>query len=156
MSNRRLRPATAADAPPLSALIHRVMDQSYVGHYSAAGIAHFKAVHTAEVIADRLQRGPVLLIQEAGVPIATGCLDGDRIFGMFVDPVRQGAGLGRAMITALESMAKARKLSKVVLYVSIPAYSFYERQGYVIGDEIVKDIGGGETVRFWDAEKHLT
>lgn len=51
---------------------------------------------------------------------------------------------------------KARKLDKVVLYVSIPAYAFYERQGYVIGDEIVKDIGGGETVRFWDAEKHLT
>lgn len=155
MSEITLRPAQARDAMALSAHIHATIDASYPPHYGPDGIAHFKAVHTPSAIADRIARGLVLLIEEAGAVLATGCLDGDRIFGVFVDPARQGCGFGRRIMDALEAAARARGLVRVVLYASLPAEAFYRSLGYDLGAEIVKPVGQGGSVRFRDAFKTL-
>jgi predicted GNAT family N-acyltransferase len=51
-------------------------------------------------------------------------------------PELRGAGIGRALMDALEAEARARGLSEVVLHAQVPVIPFYERLGYVAEGEL--------------------
>jgi predicted GNAT family N-acyltransferase len=61
-----------------------------------------------------------------------------RIRQMAVSPSRQGKGLGRRMMAALEANLRARGVTKFVLKARASAVGFYEKLGYtVVGDQFV-------------------
>ena len=144
----RPRAATAGDVPALHALVHRTIAESYRGHDAPAAIAFFQDFHNRTEIAARLARGRVLLVEEAGVPIATGTLDGAEILGLFVAPERQGRGLGRLLVEALLEEARARDLPSVHLSMALPSYDFYARLGFVPGEDLATVLPSGEAIRY--------
>jgi GNAT superfamily N-acetyltransferase len=126
---RTLRPATAADAPSLVALINRAYE---IEKFFVEG----DRVSPAQV-AELLSRGVFLIGEEVGVPAACVYVEitGDRgYFGLLsVDPTRQKHGWGRAMVEAAEHHARAAgcvamDLSVVNLRTELPP--FYHRLGY--------------------------
>jgi GNAT superfamily N-acetyltransferase len=151
----RPRIATRGDVPALCALIHRSIAESYRGHYAPAAIAFFHDFHDTAAIEARLARGHVLLIEEAGAPVATGTLDGAEILGLFVAPERQGTGLGRSLVGALLEEARARGLTSVHLSMALPSYAFYARLGFAAGEELATILPTGEAIRYRMARLEL-
>jgi GNAT superfamily N-acetyltransferase len=60
----------------------------------------------------------------------------------YVAPSRQRVGVGTALLGALEAVARARGLDKVVLTSTVGARSFYEHSGYSLSGPPVPGFGG--------------
>jgi GNAT superfamily N-acetyltransferase len=71
----------------------------------------------------------------------------------YVAPGRQRAGMGRALLGALEAVARARGLQKVVLKSTVGARAFYESNGYVPSGDPVSGCG---RVRCFPYEKTIS
>ena len=56
---------------------------------------------------------------------------------------------------ALEEQAHVDGYNKVSLGVSLPSRKFYEGLGYMIIEEKHIDVGGGQQLDYWHAEKQL-
>ncbi|MDT0330449.1 GNAT family N-acetyltransferase [Nocardiopsis lambiniae] len=87
-----------------------------------------------------------LLALVDGVPAGTVRLvdqgDGTGLLGrMAVLPERRGAGLGAALVRAVEDRARARGLRAVELHAQTHALGFYERLGYAAHGEEFLDAG---------------
>jgi ribosomal protein S18 acetylase RimI-like enzyme len=133
----QLRIARADEASAVAALVNAAFQVE----------AFFKRGDRTDAaeVRDLMQRGEFLVVDEpqaagdSGTGL-TACvyvrMNGDRgYFGMLsIDPRFQGRGLGRSIVTAVESRFRAQGCRAVDIHVvnlrkELPA--FYERQGYV-------------------------
>jgi GNAT superfamily N-acetyltransferase len=87
--------------------------------------------------------------------VATGALVGDEITGVFVARDQQGRGLGRLLMDELEAAARARGKTSTRLNVSLPSKGFYEGRGYRISERLSGDMGEGQYLDYWEADKRL-
>ena len=62
--------------------------------------------------------------------LASGRLEGNTIYTIYVDPKYHRNGIGTAMIKQLEKLAKSKKINKVKLYAIKTAIGFYRKMGY--------------------------
>lgn len=142
-----IREATAADLPPLRALVER----AYRGDTARAGWTHeadlldgqrTDEAALAEVLADPRQR---MLVAEASGRLI-GCVQvADRGNGLAylglltVDPALQAAGLGRRLVGVAEATAQsfgATRMEMTVIRQRGELIAYYERRGYrATGDE---------------------
>ena len=136
-------------------LIRETIRVSYARAYPPRALAFFQDFHTEDKIAERSQTGSVLVVEEKGELVATGSLVDGEIFAVFVHPGRQRAGLGKALMKALEDRARGSGLRESLLSVSLPAKRFYEDLGYEIVEACSKDLGDGQRLDFWKARKRL-
>jgi len=150
-----LRPLREGEASLLRRLIHRTIDSSYGGVYPPRAVRFFKLYHAEQKILLRQEEGEVLVLGKEGGLAATGSLVGCEILGVFVDPLCQGKGYGRHVMARLEAMARARGCRRVSLSVSLPSRGFYEALGYQLKKERAMDVGQGQRLRYWPAEKYL-
>lgn len=150
-----VRPVSDGDCEAVIRLIRETVRVSYAGVYPPKAHALFDEIHSTDALARRRRDGAVVVLEEDGEVTATGALEGDTIFAVFVDPNRQGGGRGRRVMAALEDEARARGMETVRLFVSLPSRPFYESLGYSIEDEVVRDLGDGQELRFWNASKAL-
>lgn len=150
-----LRAFAPSDATAVTALIHRTIDACYTGAYPPRAVRFFKDYHSVDRVRDRGGAGAVLVIEHAGEIVATGSLVGGEITGVFVDPNHQRAGLGVRLMEALEDAALSAGIAVTDLSVSLPSRGFYERCGYHIVDARSIDVGEGERLDYWAAEKPL-
>lgn len=136
-----IRPATAADVPALHALIER----AYRGDASRAGWTHeadylsgprTTAAAVAAIVADP---SATMLVADAGGAIVacvqvTDSGDGLAYLGLLaVEPTGQAAGVGRTMIAAAETHARAfgaRRMEMTVVDRRAALIAYYERRGY--------------------------
>jgi GNAT superfamily N-acetyltransferase len=150
-----LRPFAPADAAAVHSLIHRTIDASYASSYPPRAVTWFKGYHSMQAISERAAGGWVLVVEDADGIVATGTLLGEEICGVFVSPDRQGGGLGRALMDALETAAASAGLAHVTLSVSLPSRGFYEQRGYILTDLLSGDVGEGQTLDYWEGTKAL-
>jgi GNAT superfamily N-acetyltransferase len=151
----RLRVCDKADGPAVHDVIHRTIDECYPPVYPPRAIAFFKRFHSPQAIAQRLELGHVLVVEDEGQVVATGSLVGDEITAVFVTPRAQRTGLGGLVMDRLEALAASVGSRSVRLSVSLPSRAFYERRGYQVVEERSLDVGEGEYLDYWDAEKSL-
>lgn len=143
-----IRPATPADLPAL----HPVIERAYRGESARAGwtfesdllsgprtdLASLAAILASP--ADRL----LVALDAAGAPV--GCVqisdrgDGLAYLGLLcIDPQRQAAGLGRALIAAAEDHAArlfaARTMEMTVIDSRTELIAWYRRRGYALTAE---------------------
>lgn len=138
----KLRPATQADIPAIHALIERAYrgDSARVGWSHEADLLGGQRTDRAALealIADPLQ---TLLVHEAADEIiACAALaqkrGGFAYLGMVtVEPARQGCGLGRSLLAAVESYAAEvlgiERLEMTVIMQRHELIAWYERLGY--------------------------
>ena len=137
-----IRPALPDDAGRLQPLIQR----AYRGEAARAGWTHeadliegerIAVGELAAMIADPAER--LLIAEEAGEPI--GCVrvadlgGGLAYLGLLaVEPARQAAGLGRALIDAAEALARdvlaAERIEMTVIDRRAELIAYYTRRGY--------------------------
>ena len=137
-----IRLATPADAP----LLHPLIQRAYRGEAARAGWTHEADLldgerialdELAALIAEPAER--VLMLVEDGAPLAcvrVADLGGGRAYlGMLaVEPERQAAGLGRALIEAAEALAcdtlAAGIMEMTVIDRRAELIAWYVRRGY--------------------------
>ncbi|MER8461988.1 GNAT family N-acetyltransferase [Mesorhizobium sp. M1396] len=150
-----IRSSEIDDLPALSRLIFRTVETSYSGVYPPRAIAFLKQFHSEEKVLQRIETGVTLVAEQGSQLIATASLDGQEITAVFVDPDRQRLGFGQLLMQDLEERARKNGLRETILSVSLPSKKFYERLGYQIVEERIKDLGDGQSLKFWKAKKRL-
>ncbi len=150
-----LRTFRASDIAAVQGLIHRTIDVCYAGVYPPQAVAFFKRFHSLEAIRERALAGAVVVVEDESGIVATGARAGSEISGVFVTPEMQGRGLGALVMDELEAGALAAGEPVARLDVSLPSRGFYERRGYVVQAGRSIDVGEGQRLLYWEAEKSL-
>lgn len=163
-----IRPALAAEIPALEAIIEQSARTLSRGYYSAAeieaAIAHVFGVDS-ELVAD----GTYLVAEKPGANgVLLGCggwsrratlFGGDRFAGresglldpahdpakiraFFVAPEAARTGVGRALLDACESAARAAGFGCCELMATLPGEPFYTTCGYAPLERVTVNCGG--------------
>lgn len=133
-----IRPATPADASAISAVIIQSLQQTNAADYSAALIAQVEQSFTAERILALLEQRQVLVALLDQQLVATASLHGNVLRSVFVAPGVQGTGVGRALLQALENLARQAGQTLLRVPSSITAEGFYARLGYAKVREVME------------------
>jgi len=152
---RRLRSFDEADLEPVQRLIHHTIDSCYSGVYPPRAVRFFKEFHSLDRILARQAEGEVLVVEQDGTVVATGAVVAGEISGVFVRPELQSRGIGGQLMDGLEGIARARGHAAAALSVSLPSRGFYESRGYEVLESRSIDVGEGERLDYWSAEKPL-
>lgn len=127
-----VRPATDADCHQ----IHRVHVAAVrglpPGTQGKAGIEAWLAKREPAVYARDMQKEFVVVAEEDGEIIGWGAFSADKeaITNVFVDPPQHRRGVGTAIITVLEDVARHVGLDSVKLQAAGTAIEFYLATGY--------------------------
>jgi GNAT superfamily N-acetyltransferase len=97
----------------------------------------------------------VLVVERGRDIVATGATVDGEITGVFVHPRFQGRGIGGQVMDRLEEIARSEGHETATLSISLPSRGFYESRGYAIVESCSDDMGGGERLDYWEAEKRL-
>jgi N-acetylglutamate synthase-like GNAT family acetyltransferase len=151
----KLRRSVSADVAAIRRLICATIESSYVGVYSPRAVRHFKEFHSAERIRERQVAGAVVVAEQDGQIVATGAIVGGDISGVFVHPQIQGHGIGGKVMDRLEGDAELAGRDRVRVDVSLPSKGFYESRGYRLRESCSIDVGEGQRLDYWTAEKWL-
>jgi GNAT superfamily N-acetyltransferase len=141
-----IRPATPDDAPSAAELLRASITQLCIEdhHHDPATVAHWLQNKTAENVERwRLDPRNCLLVAVAdgelcGVALVAGSGD---VRLCYVKPGWQCAGVGRALLHALEAQAVAWGLGELRAISTATARGFYERQEFISDGEPVAASG---------------
>ena len=151
----KLRLSDSADVASIRRLIHATIDCSYVGVYPPLAVRYFKEYHSVDRLRGRQAAGAVLVAEQDGQIVATGAIVGADISGVFVHPRLRRRGIGGQVMDRLEGDAESAGRDSVRLDVSLPSKGFYEGRGYRLLESCSLDVGAGERLDYWTAEKWL-
>ena len=142
-----IRKARLADAEAMGRMVLRAIEQTNAKDYEPAAILALKASLTTAEIERRMGERLVYVAMIGGELVGTASLSvaNRRVHSVFVDPSRQRAGIGAALIAVIEKLARRKGLDRLVLASSLTAIPFYQRLGYESGQREVRQ-GGVETL----------
>jgi GNAT superfamily N-acetyltransferase len=144
-SRIRLRKARRAEAESISRMILRAVEVSNARDYQPAVIATLTANHSAPEVLRRMRERLVFVAMIEGELVGTASLAAERVHSVFVDPSRQGRGIGAAMMAFIEKLARRQGRVRLSLASSLTAVNFYRKLGYEGSRREVRP-GGIETI----------
>lgn len=131
---RRFEPQ---DAKPLSDLIRRTIREVNSKDYTAAESAGILAQYHPEYVASIAAEGSLYVALEGGVYVGCGGITPHEdnpgegyVLAVFTNPDFLGAGVGRAVMAAIEADPIFQNASRVELHASLSAHGFYKKLGY--------------------------
>jgi GNAT superfamily N-acetyltransferase len=131
---RLVRPLQRQDAPACCGIIDACLPSMTGVNGAARRLVHDK--NTPERLWAELSAHACLVCEQAGRVVGLGCLAGDELKRLYVDPEQQGQDIGRALVAELERLARARSLDRLHLQSSPEAVPFWAALGYrVVGQE---------------------
>ena len=145
----------SADLEAVYRLIRTTIESSYVSVYPPRAVQFFKDHHTRDRLLERHAKGEVVVVERDGDLVATGAIVGDHIMAVFVRPQDQRHGLGRRVMNALEDCARAAGRPSAHIDVSLTSRRFYESRGYERMEGCSIDVGEGQRLDYWTAQKDL-
>lgn len=126
-----IRRAEEIDAEGISRIILRAIQitnaADYPPHVITAVIGYFTPQHVLAHLASR----QVFVAALNGEIVGTASLHGRVIRSVYVDPDKQGLGIGGKLMDAVEELAREQCLNSVSVPSSITAQEFYRRRGFV-------------------------
>ena len=125
-----IRAFEIADAKSVSGLIATTLRISNVKDYPADFLSKVEASLTPALLRELTKERMILVAMEGDVIVGTASLGRDQVHAVFVHPTRQGRGIGRRLMEAVESEAQARGERELILYASLSAVAFYEASGW--------------------------
>lgn len=124
-----IRKAIPEEQDIVTELVGETIEAVYPKYYPAGAVDFFLAHHKPEKILADVKAGKVYVLEEDGVIVGTVTIDGNGIARLFVEPSRQGRGLGRQLMDFAEN--KIFEYSETVrIDSSLPAKSIYIKRGY--------------------------
>jgi GNAT superfamily N-acetyltransferase len=151
----RVRTFRTADLEDVKRLIHSTFEASYSGVYPPRAVRFFKDYHAPDRILERQAMGDVMVTERVGEIVATGAIVGDHIHAVFVHPRCQRRGVGARVMDAIENAARDAGRASIHLDVSLPSRRYYESRGCSLLESCSIDVGDGEQLDYWTAEKNL-
>ncbi|MGY1631032.1 GNAT family N-acetyltransferase [Geodermatophilus sp. SYSU D01186] len=132
---RRARPADAAE---LAAVSRAAIEGSAAGHYTPAQLAAWAARRSDAAHARFVETTTVLVAEVDGVvagfaSVALSPVDAlvaGEVDQLYVAPSAGGRGVARALLTAVESVARTAGLASLVTHASWRAAPVFERMGF--------------------------
>ena len=125
-----IRSATAVDAGAVARLIERAVRVSNAPDYEPAVIERIVANFTLERVAQKMTQRDVFVAHLGEALVGSVSLGGGKLHSLFVEPSRQGQGIGRRLVDHIESHAVACGIAELRVSSSITARAFYEKRGY--------------------------
>lgn len=145
LAGLELRIVTAGETAEVCGFVNSVFDRSVAVHYSKRGIDSFRKYAHPDSMSLRVTTDHFILVAEDGGGTA-GMMEvrgHSHIALFFVDPERQGMGVGRALLGKALEICKGKKpnLTEITVNSSPNAVRIYRRMGFeTTGNE--QDIKG--------------
>lgn len=89
-----------------------------------------KRVYTIKKLKSYIKSSDFFVICRKNKVIASGRLDREKIWTVYVDPAFHRRGFGTKILKYLETIAQKRKIKKLKLYAADTAIGFYKKVGY--------------------------
>jgi len=139
-----LRPFLPDDAPVLAEIFRASIEELTADDYSPAQQqAWMAAADGEEDFATRLADRLTLVAILDGAPVGFVSLEGaDHLDMLYVHPARAGAGVGTALIDALERIAASRGTARLTVDASDSARDFFAHRGYLAQRRNTVSCGG--------------
>lgn len=134
-----VRLAQPSDAEGISQVILAALHSSNAQDYPADVIARVASNFTPEAVLELLKRRTVLVATQAQVIVATAALDANVVRSVFVNPLLQGQGIGRLLMTEIELRAREAGVTVLSVPASLTAEPFYSTLGF----HTVRDVYHG-------------
>jgi len=125
-----IRAFDTADATSVSSLISTTLRISNVTDYPEEFLSKVEASLTPPSLHELAKERVIFVAVEGTAIVGTASLGRDQVHAVFVHPARQGRGIGRRLMEAVESEAQARGERGLILYASVSAVPFYEANGW--------------------------
>ena len=151
-----LRSFRPDDLDGLKQLIHHTIEVSYTEYYPPKVIDFFKQFHSEKDILQRTQIGHTLVALTEGKIVGTGSFVNNTILAVFVHPDTQKNGLGKKIMAELEAGVVTTGDGQIELDISLPSRQFYQGLGYIVNEEVIRDLGEGQKLKFWKATKGVS
>jgi N-acetylglutamate synthase-like GNAT family acetyltransferase len=118
------------DANLVSEIIWSALIANNSKDYGQDILLNLKTVYSPKQLCALSQTRTFLVVENEGKIIGVGAIEQDFISSVFVDPNKQGKGIGRLIMNALEAIAKEKQYECVFLHSSLTAESFYTKINY--------------------------
>jgi putative acetyltransferase len=141
-SSLRIRPFRSDDAPALARVIGDAIAASDPADYGMQHLEPLIEFFTPEAIERANASRLCLVAEENGEVVGTGGLQEGELVTFFVTPARQRSGVGSALLSAVEEIARKQGLSRLRVGASLAGVAFYERHGYVRTGEALPGTAG--------------
>ncbi|RON49325.1 GNAT family N-acetyltransferase [Pseudomonas frederiksbergensis] len=128
--NTEIRLAIPHDAAAISQVIIQSLRQSNAQDYPPDVIAQVEKSFSTESILTLMNQRQVFVATVDHQIVATASLDRDVVRSVFVAPDHQGFGLGRTLMTTLQSIAHDANIKVLRVPSSITAEGFYLKLGF--------------------------
>lgn len=125
-----VRLAQPDDAEGVSQVILAALYGSNAQDYPAQVIARVAGNFTPEAVLDLFARRMVLVAVQDLVIVGTAALDANVVRSVFVNPTRQGQGIGRLLMSEIELRAGEAGVTTLSVPSSLTAEPFYARLGF--------------------------
>ncbi|MBM1191584.1 GNAT family N-acetyltransferase [Pseudomonas weihenstephanensis] len=125
-----IRNAMNADAPAISRIIIGTLRVSNAQDYSSEIINQVIQSFSPQAILRLLTQRQVIVATLESHIVATASLDQDVVRSVFVEPAYQGMGIGRQLMTKIQSIAITEGLNLLRVPSSITAEGFYASLGF--------------------------
>ena len=153
-----IRAAIAADADAIAALQGRAWRRAYADFLppeaSEPDAAAARRAGWGEVLAAPAERPTTLVWDQDGIVAGFAAVGAARddaatpgcgeLMALYVDPVAQGAGVGRALLDAAHTLLREAGYAEAVLWVferNEAARALYERRGWILDPGAVGPAG---------------
>ena len=97
---------------------------------SVAEAEAWAATLTAAGMEKKLRELEIWVAEVGDTVVAWGAIRGDRLEGLYTDPIFAGRGIGTELLRLLESLMRKRGTLIVRAEASLNAVEFYLRRGY--------------------------
>lgn len=152
----QIREFTKDDLPSVYQLVQNTIDVSYPGAYPAEAVEFFKEHHPEEQILNDAATGYTVVAEINREIVGTGTLLGTHIIRVFVNPIHQHRGIGKAIVQELEREASVSNPDALYLEASLVSRQFWESLGFITQKEDFIPVGNNQKLRFHRMTKTLS
>lgn len=146
---------SASDIDDAYNLIQSTISKCYSGIYPQNAVKFFQDMYTRDAILQKNAKGTIVVARVSGAIIGIGSARGNEISGVFVSIESQGLGVGREIMTSLEKLIIEAGAQHCSLSVSLPSFDFYKSLNYKEFVEQAIEVGDGQKLHYWQANKVL-
>jgi GNAT superfamily N-acetyltransferase len=125
-----IRRFESSDAATVSSLISTTLRVSSLKDYPEEFLSKVEASLTSSSLRELAKERVIFVAVEGNAIVGTASIRRDQVHAVFVHPTRQGRGIGRHLMEAVESEARTRGERTLILYASLSATAFYEANGW--------------------------
>jgi len=138
----KIRQFVPEDAVSVSQLIIHNLQLVNIRDYSIEAIDALMPFFTPDRIIDESKYQYMIVCVIKNDLVGTASLDNDRVRNVFVDVDQHMKGIGRVLMSDIETFARRKNKKSIYLHSSLLAEGFYRKLGYKHIERIDRDLDG--------------